>query len=157
MAVTVRPAPESAAGTDVTLELPEPARPGGSPPAGTRRPLSPLAALTAAATAALGLVLFYLMGAIFREVIPPMLVFGGLAIAAAAAIVLVLAGNVALTAPVHDTSERALIGPAAAPSLLAGESIRSLRRADVISGRLSFGSPPEQSTIGVVKPLIPVG
>jgi plastocyanin len=89
MAVTVRPAPEHANGTAGPLQAPAPegsARPAG-PPARARRPLTPLAALTAAATAALGLVLFYMMGAIFREVIPPMIVIGGLAIAAAAAIV----------------------------------------------------------------------
>ncbi|MGH7542205.1 MAG: zf-HC2 domain-containing protein [Gemmatimonadota bacterium] len=80
-----------------------------------------------------------------------------IASASAAAIVLVLAGGVALTAPVQDNPERALVAPAVSPSLLAGESIRSLRRADVISGRLTFGSPPERSNLGAVKPLVPAG
>jgi predicted anti-sigma-YlaC factor YlaD len=77
--------------------------------------------------------------------------------AAAAAIVLVLAGNVALTTPVNDNPERALVAPAVAPALLAGDSIRSLRRNDVVSGRLSFGTPPERSVMGALKPLVPVG
>jgi predicted anti-sigma-YlaC factor YlaD len=78
--------------------------------------------------------------------------------AAAAAIVLVLAGNVAVTAaPVTNDAERALVAPSMGSSLLVGESIRSLRRGDVVSGRLSFGTPPGRSNIGAVKPLVPVG
>lgn len=77
--------------------------------------------------------------------------------AAAAAIVLVLGGSVALTAPVHDDPERALVARSAPSSLLSGDSIRSLRRADVISGRLSFASVPEPATLGAVKPLVPAG
>ena len=77
--------------------------------------------------------------------------------AAAAAIVLVLAGNVALTAPVNDDGERALVAPSVGSGLLAGESIRTLRRGDVVSGRLSFGTPPEPSAMGALKPLVPVG
>jgi len=83
--------------------------------------------------------------------------FRAVASAAAAAIVLVLAGNVALTVPVHDDAERALIAPSVESSVLGGESIRSLRRADVISGRLSFASAPEPATLGAVKPLVPAG
>ncbi len=91
MAVTLRPAPASENehddGPTVTLPATGRQRAGDTPPARARRPLTPLAALTAAATAALGGVLFYLMGAIFRELIPPMVVFGGLSIAVAAVIV----------------------------------------------------------------------
>jgi len=78
------------------------------------------------------------------------------ATAAAAAIVLVVGGNVALTAPVHNDPERSLVGRSAAPNVLTGDSIRSLRRADVVSGRLSF-TAPEQATLGAVKPLVPAG
>lgn len=76
---------------------------------------------------------------------------------AAAAIVLVLVGGVALTTPVHDSPERALVAPAISPTLLPGESIRALRRDDVVSGRLSFGSRPEKFRLGAVKPLLPAG
>jgi hypothetical protein len=77
--------------------------------------------------------------------------------AAAAAIVLVVAGNVALRAPIQDNPERAFVAPAVAPTILAGESIRSLRRADVVSGRLSFTSLPQPPGLGTVKPLVPAG
>jgi predicted anti-sigma-YlaC factor YlaD len=77
--------------------------------------------------------------------------------AAAAAIVLVLAGNVALTAPVSAGPERALIGSGGSSSLLAAESIRTLRRGDVVSGRLSLASQSRESSLGAVKPLIPAG
>jgi len=80
-----------------------------------------------------------------------------IASASAAAIVLVLAGGVALTAPVQENPERALVAPAVSRGLLGGDSIRSLRRADVISGRLSFSTSPEQSSLGAVKPLVPAG
>lgn len=77
---------------------------------------------------------------------------------AAAAIVFVVAGNVALNAPVQDNPERAFVAPAVAPGLLAGESIRSLRRADVVSGRLSFTSLPLEPSLGTtLKPLVPAG
>jgi hypothetical protein len=77
--------------------------------------------------------------------------------AAAAAVVLVLAGNVAMTTPAADDPERALIASAIVPGPLTGESIRSLRRSDVISGRLSFASPVTESGLGLVKPLVPPG
>jgi anti-sigma factor RsiW len=80
-----------------------------------------------------------------------------IAAAAAAVIVLVFAGNLALTTPVQDNPERSLVAPSVAPGILAGESIRSLRRADVVSGRLSFTSLPEQSSLGALKPLVPAG
>jgi len=77
--------------------------------------------------------------------------------AAAAAIVLVLAGNVALTTPVSADPERGFVAQNVSQGILTGESIRSLRRADVISRRLSFTSSPEQSRLGNVKPLVPAG
>jgi Putative zinc-finger len=77
--------------------------------------------------------------------------------AAAVAIVLVVAGNLALTTPIQNNPERALVAPAVSPATLSGESIRSLRRADVVSGRLSFTSLPQQSSLGTVKPLVPAG
>jgi plastocyanin len=101
MAVTLRPAPAPApapapenenehdSGPTVALPAPDRQRAGDTPPARARRPLTPLAALTAAATAALGVVLFYMMGAIFRELIPPMVVLGVLSLAVAAVIVFV--------------------------------------------------------------------
>ena len=75
--------------------------------------------------------------------------------AAAAAVVLVLAGNVALTTPVQDDSERALIASGIAPGALGGESIRTLRRSDVVSGRLTFATAGPESGLGLVKPLVP--
>ena len=85
------PAPENEHDNGPTVTLPATGRQraGDTPPARARRPLTPLAALTAGATAALGVVLFYLMGAIFRELIPPMVVFGVLSIAVAAVIVFI--------------------------------------------------------------------
>jgi predicted anti-sigma-YlaC factor YlaD len=77
--------------------------------------------------------------------------------AAAAAIVLVFAGNLALTTPVQSDPERLLVAPSLGATVLAGESIRSLRRADVVSGRLSFTSSPQQAGLGTVKPLVPAG
>jgi predicted anti-sigma-YlaC factor YlaD len=76
---------------------------------------------------------------------------------AVAAIALVVAGNVALSAPVHQNPERALVAQAVTPGSLAGESIRSLRRSDVVSGRLLFASRPEQTNLGALKPLVPAG
>lgn len=88
MAVTLRPAPERSNGTPAAWGGADTGRAESPPPAArARRTLTPLAALTAAATGALGAILFYIMGAIFRDVVPPMVVFGVVAIAVAVAIV----------------------------------------------------------------------
>jgi predicted anti-sigma-YlaC factor YlaD len=75
--------------------------------------------------------------------------------AAAAAVVLVLAGNVALTTPGHDNPEGALAASGMRQSVLGGDSIRSLRRADLVSGRLSFATPGSEPVVGANKPALP--
>lgn len=74
--------------------------------------------------------------------------------AAAAAVVLVLAGNIALTAPANDP-EGALAASVLSRGVLGGESIRSLRRADLVSGRLSFATPGSEPVVGALKPALP--
>jgi predicted anti-sigma-YlaC factor YlaD len=71
---------------------------------------------------------------------------------AAAAVVLVLAGNIAWTPA--DDPEGALAAAGLSPGILTGESIRSLRRADLVSGRLSFASPGAQPVVGAYKPAL---
>ena len=76
--------------------------------------------------------------------------------AAAAAFVLVVAGNVALSVPHPEGSEHALIAASLSRAPLGGESIRSLRRADLVSGRLSFApAAAVESDLGSVKPALP--
>jgi hypothetical protein len=74
--------------------------------------------------------------------------------AAAAAVVLFVAGNVALSTPGPAESEGARLSAALSQGLLGGDSIRSLRRPDVVSGRLSFSSAGSDSSLGTVKPLL---
>jgi plastocyanin len=94
MAVTLSPRPERSNGTTAALREADPPR-ADTPradaprPAGrSRRPLTPLAALTAGATAALGVILFYIMAAIFKEVVPPAIGLGALALVVAAVVAL---------------------------------------------------------------------
>ena len=88
MAVTLRPAPQSPPLPLDPLDGPLPA-PGAPPPVGRAGPLTFLVALTAGATALLGALLLYIMGAIFKEVVPPMAGFGVLALLAGAVVVAV--------------------------------------------------------------------
>lgn len=75
--------------------------------------------------------------------------------AVAAAVVLVVAGEVALSTPRHDESRQALVATALFEGPLGGDSIRSLQRADLVSGRLSFSSTGSDLSLGAVKPLLP--
>jgi predicted anti-sigma-YlaC factor YlaD len=74
--------------------------------------------------------------------------------AAAAAVVLVLAGNLALSTPANDP-EGALAASVLSQGVIGGESIRSLRRADLVSGRLSFTTPGSEPVVGAYKPALP--
>ena len=103
MAVTLRPAPQNPPRPLDPLDGPltsatAPRRRWGAPGEGGRRegprsrragPLTFLVALTAGATALLGALLLYMMGAIFKEVVPPMAGFGVLALLAGAVVVAV--------------------------------------------------------------------
>jgi plastocyanin len=90
MAVTLHPAPESLTHPLLPPSGPPPA-PAAPPPPMRRalRPLTPLVALTAGATAILGALLFYMMGAIIKELVPPIAGFGALALVAGAVVVAV--------------------------------------------------------------------
>ena len=75
---------------------------------------------------------------------------------AAAAVILVVAGNVALNTPQHAESEQALIANALSfRDPLADESLQSLFRDDLASGRLSLVTARSESDLGAVKPLLP--
>jgi len=74
---------------------------------------------------------------------------------ASAAVVLVVASYVALNTPRHGESEQVLVATALSQGPLTSESIRSLRRADLVSGRLSLAPEPRDSSLGAVKPLLP--
>ena len=74
--------------------------------------------------------------------------------AAAAAVMLVVAGNVAMNVP-DDRFEQAFVASALSEGPLGSESIRSLRRADLASGRLSLASAPVDAGIGAMKPALP--
>lgn len=79
---------------------------------------------------------------------------GSVASVAAAAVILLVAGNVALSTPSHEASEQALVA-SALDTPLEGESIRLLLRDDLASGRLSLAPAPPAFGPGAVKPLLP--
>jgi len=83
--------------------------------------------------------------------------FRSVASVASAAVILVVAGNVALNTPRHAESEQVLVATALSQGPLTSESIRSLRRDDVVSGRLSLAPAQsgQESGLGAVKPLLP--
>jgi hypothetical protein len=74
---------------------------------------------------------------------------------ASAAAILVVAGNVALNTPTHEQSEQALVATALDQDPLESESIRSLLRDDLTSGRLSLVPAQSESSLAAVKPLLP--
>jgi hypothetical protein len=74
---------------------------------------------------------------------------------ASAAVILVAVGNVALNTPSHEESEQSLVAGALAQDPLTDESLQSLIRDDLASGRLSLGPAQTQSGLGTVKPLLP--
>jgi predicted anti-sigma-YlaC factor YlaD len=77
---------------------------------------------------------------------------------AAAAVILVVAGNAALNTPGHEESEQGLVANAFSQDPLADESLQSLqslRRDDMVSGRLSLVPAESEVSLGAVKPLLP--
>jgi predicted anti-sigma-YlaC factor YlaD len=75
--------------------------------------------------------------------------------AAAAAFVLIVSGNVALSVHEPEGSEHALVAASLSRAPLGDNSIRSLRRPDLVSGRLSFAPAIDESGLGSVKPALP--
>lgn len=74
---------------------------------------------------------------------------------AAAAVILVVAGNVALNTPQHAESEQALNATSVSQNPLADESLQALFRADLASGRLTLVPARSESGLGAVKPVLP--